>query len=77
MDAPHPYDDTIMNFGAGPALLQLAFLLVIWGIPLVLLVWFIRILTAMARRLGDIVSRLDSLERAIQDANRPAPRSER
>ncbi len=66
-----------MNFDAGFVLFRLASILVAWGIPLALLVWFIRTLAVITRRLGDIVSRLDSLEGAIRDTAYPAPPSER
>ena len=53
------------------------FNLLLWGLPLVLLVWFIRTLTAIARTLRDIADRLSDLERAVRGAPRGAPPNER
>jgi len=55
----------------------LLFRLLLWGLPLVLLVWFIRTLTAIASSLRDIADRLSALERAVRDASRGAPPNER
>ena len=57
-----------MNFGnINPG--GLLFALLLWALPIVLAVWFIRTLTAMAVSLRDIASRLASLERAVRDAS--------
>ena len=45
----------------------LLFRLLLWGLPLVLLVWFIRTRTAIANSLRDIADRLSALERAVRD----------
>jgi hypothetical protein len=55
----------------------LLFKLLLLGLPLVLLVWFIRTLTAIASSLRDIADRLSALERAVRDASRGAPPNER
>jgi hypothetical protein len=63
-----------MNFGTS-GFLELVFFLLVWGIPLVVIVWFVRTLTAMAASLQDIANRLGSLERAVRDASyQPPPR---
>lgn len=61
-----------MNFGTG-GFVGLIFALLLWGLPLVLLVWFIRTLTAMSASLRDIADRLLSLERAVRSASIGAP----
>jgi cytochrome c-type biogenesis protein CcmH/NrfF len=53
------------------------FTLLLWGLPIVLLVWFIRTLTAIARSLHEIADRLSDLERAVRDRSRDAPPDER
>jgi len=55
-----------MNFG-NFGFLELVVLLFVWGLPLALLVWFIRTLSAMAGSLRDIADRLVTLERAVRD----------
>lgn len=44
--------------------------LLLLGLPLVVLVWFIRTLTVIASSLRDIADRLSALERAVRDASR-------
>ena len=57
-----------MNFGnIGP--IELLFVLLVWGVPLLLLVWFVRTLAAMAASLRDIADRMGSVEHAIQQAS--------
>jgi uncharacterized protein YoxC len=46
-------------------------------LPIVLLVWFIRTLTAIARSLREIADRLSDLERAVRDTSRGAAPDER
>jgi hypothetical protein len=53
------------------------FTLLLWGLPIVLLVWFIRTLTAIARSLREIADRLSDLERAVRDTSRGAAPDER
>ena len=53
------------------------FKLLLLGLPFVLLVWFIRMLTAIASSLRDIADRLSALERAVRDTSRGAPPNER
>ena len=55
-----------MNFGSFGAF-EMVFVLLIWGIPLTFLVWFVRTLSAMASSLRDIADRLATLERAVRD----------
>lgn len=58
-----------MNFG-NFGIFEMMFVLLIWGLPIVLLIWFVRTLTAMSVSLRDIAERLASVERAIKDASR-------
>jgi hypothetical protein len=60
-----------MNFG-NIGVMEMLFVLLIWAIPLTLLVWFVRTLTAMATSLREVADRLASLERTIRD--RPVDR---
>jgi hypothetical protein len=55
-----------MNFG-NIGVMEMLFVLLIWAIPLTLLVWFVRTLTAMATSLREVADRLASLERTIRD----------
>lgn len=55
-----------MNFG-NFGLFELGFVLVVWGIPLTCLVWFVRTLSAMAASLRDVSNRLATLEREFRD----------
>lgn len=57
-----------MNFGA-LGFSELIFVLLMWALPLVLLVWFIRTLGSMAASLRDIADRLLAVERAVRDAS--------
>lgn len=66
---PSSDDQTMMNFGAfGP--LEFVFLVLLWALPFVLLVWFIRTVASIAASLRDIAERLGSVERAIRDGSR-------
>ena len=57
-----------MNFGnIGP--IELLFVLLVWGVPLLLVVWFVRTLKAMSASLRDIGDRMGRLERAVQQAS--------
>ena len=56
-----------MNFGNIGGIEMLFVLVFAWGIPLALLVWFVRTLSAMAASLRDIADRLVSLERTMRD----------
>ena len=51
--------------------------LLLWGLPLIVLVWFIRTLTGIATSLRDIADRLSALEGAVREASRGAPPIER
>jgi len=55
-----------MNFG-NVGLLELAFVVMAWGIPIVLVVWFVITLAAISRSLHHIAARMASLERALRD----------
>jgi hypothetical protein len=57
-----------MNFG-NIGVAELGFILLAWGLPLMLLVWFVRTLTAIAASLRDIADRLATLERAVRDTS--------
>ena len=56
-----------MNFGNIGGMEMLFVLVLAWGIPLALLVWFVRTLSAMAASLRHIADRLGSLERTMRD----------
>ena len=56
-----------MNFGNIGGMEMLFVLVLAWGIPLALLVWFVRTLSAMAASLRDIADRLATLERSLRD----------
>jgi hypothetical protein len=57
-----------MNFG-NIGFAELAFALLLWALPLLLLVWFVRTLARMAASLRDIAERLSALERAVRDSS--------
>ena len=65
-----------MNFG-NLGFIELIFLLLVWGVPIALVVWFVRTLTAMSLAVREIADRLASVERAIRDATIVAPPNER
>jgi hypothetical protein len=56
-----------MNFGGIGSLEVLLLFVLAWGIPLALLVWFVRTLSGMAASLRGIAERLASLERTVRD----------
>ena len=56
-----------MNFGGIGSLEVLLLFVLAWGIPLALLVWFVRTLSGMAASLRAIAERLASLERTVRD----------
>jgi hypothetical protein len=56
-----------MNFGGIGSLEVLLLFVLAWGIPLTLLVWFVRTLSGMAASLRAIAERLASLERTVRD----------
>jgi hypothetical protein len=57
-----------MNFGGGGfGGTEVLFLILIWALPFVIAIWFIRTLSSIARSLRDVVDRLDSVERAIRE----------
>ena len=67
-----------MNFSLGNiGLMELVFILLVWGIPIALLVWFVRTLTAISVSLRDIANRLDDLERTVRGTSRDAFSNER
>lgn len=55
-----------MNFG-NVGFFEMIPLLLIWLLPFVLAVWFIRTVTSMSASLREIAERLAALERAIRD----------
>ncbi len=57
----------MMNFG-NFGVLGVLFALLLWCLPLVLLVWFLKTLGDIARSLREIAARLEALERAVRDA---------
>lgn len=63
----HLEQESAMSVALNPNLGELVFTLLVWILPLVLVVWFIRTLTNMAASLRDIADRLVSLERAVRD----------
>ena len=52
------------GFGAG-----LLFALLVWALPLILAVWFVRTVASIAASLDAIVTRLASLEQAVRDSS--------
>jgi hypothetical protein len=56
-----------MNFGGGLGDLGFVFVLLVWALPLVLAIWFIRTVASIAASLQAIANRLESLERAVRD----------
>ena len=56
-----------MNFGGGFGDLGFVFVLLVWALPLVLAIWFIRTVASIAASLRAIANRLESLERAVRD----------
>lgn len=61
-----------MNFG-NLGILAPVVALLLWCLPLILAVWFIKTLAGMASSLRDIVTRLQALERAVRDATASRP----
>jgi len=58
-----------MNFG--PGVEGLGVYVLVWGVIIGLVVWFVRTLSSIAGALREIADRLGSLERAVRDdANR-------
>lgn len=57
------------NIGAGGALLSVIFVVVAWGIPLLLALWFIRTFSAMAESQRDIANRLASIDEHLRRNN--------
>jgi hypothetical protein len=53
------------------------FSLLLWGIPVVLMVWFVRTLTAIASSLRDIAEHLARIERTVRETSRGARPDER
>ena len=56
-----------MNFGS-LGFGELGFVLLAWAVPLLLLVWFVRTVSAMAASLRDIADRLATIERAVRES---------
>lgn len=56
-----------MNF-VGPGLGELGFLLLAWAVPIGLIIWFVRTVSAMAAALREIAARLGTLERAVRES---------
>jgi len=57
-----------MNFG-GAGFGELGVFLLLWGLPIGLMIWFVRTLSAMAGALREIADRLGTLERAIRESS--------
>lgn len=55
-----------MNFGS-IGFAELIFAILLWALPLVLVVWIIRMVMGVSTSLRDIANRLASLERAVRD----------
>ena len=56
-----------MNFG-NIGFAEMLFVLLVWAIPLILVVWFVRTLMNIASSLRDIADRMGSLERTVRDS---------
>jgi hypothetical protein len=52
---------------------EVIFALLLWSLPLVLVIWFVRTLTVIAVALRDIATRLVSLESAIRASDQRWP----
>lgn len=57
-----------MNFGGGE-FGDMGFILLAWAIPIGLMIWFVRTLSAMAGALREIADRLGTLERAVRESS--------
>jgi hypothetical protein len=57
-----------MNIG-GFGGMEWLFVLLVWALPFVLAIWFIRTLSSIAASVRDIAVRIESLERAVRDAS--------
>jgi hypothetical protein len=57
-----------MNFG-GAAFGEMGFILLAWAIPIGLMIWFVRTLSAMSGALREIADRLGTLERAVRESS--------
>jgi uncharacterized protein YoxC len=55
-----------MNFGS-IGFMEMVLVLLAWALPLALLIWFVRTLSAMAGSLRDIAERLRALEQAVRN----------
>ena len=58
-----------MNFGGGFGGVGFLFAMLVWALPIILAIWFIRMVASIAAALRAIVVRLDSLERAVRDSS--------
>jgi hypothetical protein len=61
-----------MNFGntSNIGFIELLFVLLAWGVPIAVLVWFVRTLTSMSVSLREIADRLSDLERTVRETSR-------
>lgn len=59
-----------MNYGTF-GLASLFFALLVYGLPILLAVWFVKTVTSMSTSLREIAERLASLERAVRDTKPP------
>ena len=57
-----------MNF-VGPGFGALGFVLLAWAVPIGLMIWFVRTVSAMAASLREIADRLGTLERAVRESS--------
>ena len=57
-----------MNFN-GDAFGALGFVLLAWAVPIGLMIWFVRTLSAMASALREIADRLATLEQAVRESS--------
>ncbi|MFL5614878.1 MAG: hypothetical protein ACJ796_14540 [Gemmatimonadaceae bacterium] len=61
-----------MNFG-GAGFGDLGLVLLGWAVPIGLMIWFVRTVSAMAGALREIADRLGTLERAVRESSDRRP----
>ena len=57
------------NVGVGGALMSVILVVIAWGIPLLIALWFIRTFSAMAESQRDIANRLASIDEHLRRTN--------
>jgi hypothetical protein len=57
-----------MNFG-GDWLGALGFVVLAWAVPIGLMIWFVRTLSAMASALREFADRVGTLEQAVRESS--------